>query len=186
MPTTAREEAGNLILDFGDGSTYTIYPVPGSAGIEIQSLLVGVALGVTMNEQGPEAVIANTDRLTKLALGIPTEAKKRFRKAPNQKEQAAQRRHAEFDQMRAARQTIVAQAAILWNTGGGGIDAVNDLLNEAGGYPKALGRVMESSGLGDKYKVLKAYLDGVVQEPSSETGSTPSTTTPTGTANTSV
>ena len=171
MPTTAREEAGNLILDFGDGTTYTIYPVPGSVGVEIQGLLVGISLGVTMQEQGPETVMENTDRLTKLALGVPT---RKRRQAPN-------RRMTEFEQLRAARQTVVAQAAILWNSGGGGIEAVDDLLNEAGGYPKALGRVMQSSGLGAQYEVLRTWLDSAAS--TSETASTPS---PSGGTTTSV
>lgn len=171
MPTTATEINGNLVIDFGDGTDFTIFPVPGSIGIEIQSLLVGVALGVTMHEQGPEAVMENTDRLTKLALGAPTELPKRFRKkAPNAREQAAVQRFKGFENLRAARQSIVAQAAILWNTGGGSIEAVSDLLNEAGGYPKALGRVMESSGLGDKYQLLRTWLDSAAD--TSETDST--------------
>lgn len=181
MPTTAREEAGNLIIDFGDGTDYTIYPVPGAIGIEIQALLVGVALGVTMHEQGPEAVMENTERLAMLALGVPTEKpKKRLRKAPNQAEQTALARYKEFQQLRSARQVIVSQAAILWNTGGGSIEAVGDLLNEAGGYPKALGRVMESSGLGDKYQLLRTWLDSAA-----DTSETDSTKNPSGGPNTS-
>lgn len=182
MPTTAHENEGNLVIDFGDGTNYTIYPVPGSIGIEIQTLLVGVALGVTMHEQGAEAVIENTDRLTKLALGVPTEKKlTKFRKkAPNAQAQAAVRRFKDFEELRGARQNVVAQAAILWNTGGGGIAAVEDLLNEAGGYPKALGRVMESSGLGDKYQLLRTWLDSAAN-----TSATDSTKNPPGGLNTS-
>lgn len=171
MPTTATETAGNLVIDFGDGSTYTIYPVPGKIGIEIQALLVGISLGTTLNEQGPDAVIENTERLTKLALGIPT---KKRRQAPN-------RRWTEFEQLRSSRQVIVSQAAILWNTGGGGIDAVQDLVEEAGGgYPKALGRVMRSSGLGDQYELLRTWLDSAAS-----TSATASTPNPTGGPSTS-
>ena len=182
MPTTAQEINGNLVIDFGDGTDFTIYPVPGSIGIEIQTLLVGVALGVTLHEHGANAVMENTDRLTKLALGAPTsEEPKRFRKkAPNAREQAAVQRFKDFENLRAARQSVVAQAAILWNTGGGSIEAVGDLLNEAGGYPKALGRVMESSGLGDKYKLLRTWLDSAA-----DTSATDSTKNPSGGPNTS-
>lgn len=181
MPTTAQELNGNLVIDFGDGSDYTIYPVPGKIGIEIQALLVGISLGTTMHEQGPEAVIENTERLTKLALGMPDAPAKRRRRAPNRAEQAAQERFTEFEQMRAARQQVIAQAAMLWNTGGGGLDAVQDLLDEAGGYPKALGRVMESSGLGAQYQVLRTWLGSA--ENTSATASTPN---PTGGPSTSV
>ncbi len=171
MPTTAREDHGALVIDFGDGTDFTIYPVPGSVGKEIQVLLIGVALGTTMHEHGPERLLADTERLTQLALGIPTKKRKQ---APN-------RRMREFDQMRAARQQIVAQAAILWNTGGGSIEAVEDLLNEAGGYPKALERVMVSSGLGEQYKVLRTWLDSAA-----DTLATGSTKSPIGGPNTSV
>lgn len=183
MPTTAQELNGNLVIDFGDGTEFTIYPVPGSIGIEIQTLLVGVALGTTMHEHGPDAVMENTDRLTKLALGAPAEEQpKKFRKkAPNAREQAAVQRFKDFENLRAARQAVVAQAAILWNTGGGSIEAVGDLLNEAGGYPKALGRVMESSGLGDKYKLLRTWLDS-----GADTSETDSTKSPSGGLSTSV
>ncbi|WP_449281255.1 hypothetical protein [Leucobacter sp.] len=180
MPTTAKEHLGNLVIDFGDGTDYTIYPVPGSIGIEIQTLLVGISLGTTMHGQGPDQVLADTERLTKLALGMPTEASKRRRKAPNRAEQAARQRFTAFEGLRQARQQIVAQAAILWNTGGGGIEAVEDLLNEAGGYPKALGRVMDSSGLGDKYALLRTWLDSAA-----DTSATASTKSPDGGPNTS-
>ena len=189
MPTiTAREELGNLIIDFGDGTDYTVYPVPGKIGIEIQAMLVGVALGATLAADGPDKVIEDTDRMTRLALGVkdPDAAPRRkLRKAPNQTEQAAQRRWNDFQNLRSARQAIVAQAALLWNCGGGGIDAVLDLLDEAGGYPKALERVMQSSGLGAQYKTLKAWLDGAAQAQNSEAASTEPTTTPTGGKNTS-
>lgn len=176
MPTTATELNGNLVIDFGDGTSFTVHPVPGKIGIEIQSLLVGVGSGVTMYAQGPEQHEANAERLAILALGLPTKKRKQ---APN-------RRATEFNNLRAARQAVVVQAATLWNAGGGGIDAVNDLLEEAGGYPKALARVMESSGLGDGFKALQTWLNGEGQELNSETDSSASTTTQPGTSSTSV
>lgn len=68
----------------------------------------------------------------------------------------------------------------MWNTGGGGIDAVNDLLVEGGSYPKALGRVMESSGLGEAFATLQTLLAGA-----GKTSAEGSTSTPTGGENTS-
>ncbi|MHA3724319.1 hypothetical protein ACXR2T_10610 [Leucobacter sp. HY1910] len=168
MPTTAREHLGNLIIGFGDGTDYTIYPVPGSIGLEIQALLVGLTLGTTAHEQGADQVISDTERIAKLALGVPLKGK-------------SNKRWREFDQLRSARATLISQAAILWNTGGGGIEAVEDLINEAGGYPKALERVMQSSGLGAQYKILRTWLDGV-----GVTSETASTQSPTGTGTTSV
>mgnify|MGYP001039273168 CR=1 FL=1 len=183
MPITAREELGNLIIDFGDGTTYTVYPVPASAGIEIQSLLVGLTMGATMNEFGPDRVMSDTERVVKLAIGVNPNppSQKRRKRAPNQAEQEQARRWQEFDSLRSARSMIVSQAAILWNTGGGGIEAVGDLFSEAGGYPKALGRVMQSSGLGDQFTLLKTYLDGVANR-----SATDSSATPTGGPSTSV
>lgn len=167
MPITAHEHAGNLVINFGDNTEYTIYPVPGRIGIEIQVLLVGLTVGTTMREHGADRVLADTEKIAKLALGVPLKGR-------------TNRRWREFDQLRSARATIVSQAAILWNTGGGGIDAVNDLIDEAGGYPKALGRVMQSSGLGDQYKLLRTWLDGAVA-----TSETDSTKSPAGGPNTS-
>lgn len=186
MPTTAREHEGNLLLDFGDGTGYTVYPVPSSTGIEIQALLVGLATGFTMNEHGPDKVMADTERVAKLAIGINPDQPKKRRRAPNRAEQEQAQRWREFDQLRSARATVVSQAAILWNTGGGGIDAVNDLLDEAGGYPKALGRVMQSSGLGEQFELLKTWLDGAAARGQrSATGGSVPTTTPTGSSSTS-
>jgi len=172
MPITAKEHLGNLIIDFGDETSFTIYPVPSKIGIEIQALLVGITMGTTMHEHGADRLMADTEKIAKLALGVPLKGK------PN-------RRWREFSELRSARATLVSQAAILWNTGGGSIDAVNDLLDEAGGYPKALGRVMQSSGLGEQYKLLRTWLDGAAQAQNSAAASTASTTTPTGTSNTS-
>lgn len=168
--TTATERQGNLIIDFGDGTGFTVYPVPGKIGIEIQSLLVGVGTGTTLFAQGTEQHQDAAERIAKLALGYPT---KKRRQAPNKRIQ-------EFENLRAERQTIVVQCATMWNTGGGGIDAVNDLLGEGGSYPKALGRVMESSGLGEAFAALQTLLAGAGK--TSEEGST---STPTGGENTS-
>lgn len=172
MPTTAREDAGNLILDFGDGTSFTIHPVPGHVGIQIQPLLVQIALGTHQGDL--EQLAADTELIAKLALGMPTDGKKR-RRAPNRAEQERARRWREYDELRAARQALVSQAAILWNTAGGSFEAVLDLIDEAGGgYPKALGRVMRSSGLGDQYELLRTWLAGAAG--TSETASTPSPT----------
>ncbi|QIK63835.1 hypothetical protein G7068_12015 [Leucobacter viscericola] len=168
MTTTARELNGNLIIDFGDGTDYMVYPVPGKIGIEIQAILVGITMGTTGHEHGADRLASDTEKIAKLALGVPVKGR-------------TNKRWAEFDKLRSARATVVSQAAILWNTGGGGIDAVMDLLEEGGGYPKALGRVMQSSGLGDQWKILRTWLDGVGL--TSATASTPNLT---GGLNTSV
>ncbi|WP_449277994.1 hypothetical protein [Leucobacter sp. GX24907] len=175
MPTTAREHLGNLIIDFGDGTEFTIYPVPGKVGLEIQTLLVGIAMGTTLHGEGPEKAYEDTERLTKLALGVPDAPAGKRRKAPNKAQQAALQRFTDFENLRQARQQIVAQVATLWNTGGGGIEAVLDLLDEAGGYPKALGRVMASSGLGDQFELLRTWLDSAAG-----TSAEDSTKSPTG------
>lgn len=169
---TAYESNAELIIDFGDGTSYTIPPLPGKHGIEALSMLVGVSMGVTLSEHGPERMLEDTNKLTRLVLGFDRED--------------GEQREKEFEQMRAERQAVVAQAGLLWNVQGGSLAAVLDLIDEAdGGFPKALGRVMQSCGLGTEYAQLQTWLDGESQAQNSETASTAATTTPPGTANTS-
>lgn len=172
MPTTAREEGRNLVIDFGEAGTFTIPPMPGKHGKEALDMLLAVSFGQTRKDHGPEREREDTGKLALMCLGCVGVA--------------GARRRRQFEKLRATQQEVVGEAAILWNVHGGGIDAVNDLLDEQdGGYPKALGRVMQSCGLGPAYEALKTWLDGVAQAASSATASTPSTTTPTGTGSTS-
>ena len=170
MPT-AREDRGRLILELGSSGTITIPPLPGRHGKEALGLLIGITLGSTKKQHGIERVFQDTEKLTFMCLGVNGIA--------------GRLRRRKFERLRATEQEFVGQAAILWNVQGGRIDAVLDLLDEAGGYPKALGRVMRSCGLGKPFETLTTLLNGVVQEPSSAEASTPSTTTPTGTSSTS-
>lgn len=166
MPT-AREENRHLHISLDDGTEFTVPPLPGRYGKEATALLISVSMGAGEIDE----ILPNTERLVKLALGQPLAGWRR--------------RQREFEDLRATQQEQISQAAIVWNCQGGSIDAVNDLFDEAGGYPKALGRVMESCGLGREYELLQTWLNGVSKAPSSETASTADTSTPTGTANTS-
>lgn len=166
MPTIAYEEADRLVIDFGH-SNFSVPAIPGHLGKKASTLLVSVAMGVSDPAQTDDMVT----ELTEIVLGKQLARWKARKRA--------------FENLRAPLQSVVVQAATLWNVHGGGIDAVNDLLDEAGGgYPKALGRVMHSLGLGEQYELLRTYLDGAAQAQNSPAGSSASTTTPTGTANT--
>lgn len=166
MPITARENGRTLVLDLGD-SSFTVPPMPGRHGREALSILLGVTFGSTRKEDGVDGENAATEKLRRMVLGLEGIG--------------GWIRERRFQRLRATEQQAVSQAAILWNVQGGSIEAVLDLLDEAGGgYPKGLGRVMRSCGLGEAYETLRTWLDSVASI--SETGSTPS---PTGGPNTS-
>lgn len=168
MPTTAREEGRNLIIDLGEAGTFTIPPMRGSAGKNALDSLLSITFGQTRKDEGAEQEIKQTRDLTLSCLGCTS--------------RLSFRRRRQFVRMRASHQELVGMAAILWNVHGGSIDAVNDLLDEqGGGYPKALGRVMESCGLGKAYEALTTLLNGVSQAQNSATDSLTGTSTPTGT-----
>ncbi|UOQ58095.1 hypothetical protein MUN78_04415 [Leucobacter allii] len=132
---------------------------------------MGITLGLTKQQHGPEREATDTERLTRLSVGFSGVT--------------GRIRRTRFNKLRAAQQQELAQAAILWNVHGGSLDAVHDLLDEAGGYPKALGRVMRSCGQGAAYEVLMTLLNGADRALSSVTASSAPTTIPTGTGSTS-
>lgn len=165
MSMTAFEQNRQLHIDLGDGTIFTIPPIPGADGKEILGALVSVAFATDM-QNAEQASIDMSVR----ALGLPTDDGK-HNGLPGHEE-----RRALYDSLRASEQERIAQAALLWNVQGGSIDAVHDLLNTEAGeaYPKALGRVMRSCGLGPQFAALHNWLNGV----------SASSTPPTGTTNT--
>lgn len=171
MTTTAHEEGRNLVVDLGGAGTFTVPPMPGKHGKEALGILLGIATGSTSQEHGPARVTTETERLANMCLGLDGIR--------------GYSRRTQFRKLRSSQQEILGTAAILWNVHGGSIDAVNDLLEEGGGFPKALGRVMRSSGLGHVFEALQTLLNGASPAPSSAADSSPDTSTPTGTANTS-
>lgn len=172
MPISAREDGRNLTIDLGAAGTFTIPPMPGSHGKAALDLLLAVTFGHSRKQDGLVKEQADTEKLTNMCLG--TDGVRGYL------------RRRKFARLRASHQELVGMAAILWNVHGGSIDAVNDLLDEQdGGYPKALGRVMRSCGLGAAYEALTTWLNGASQALSSATASTETTTTPTGIESTS-
>lgn len=160
MPTTAREDGRCLVLDLGH-SEFRIPPMPGRHGREALGILLGITFGHTRSDGGEDAEIADTEKLRRMVLVLS---------GPR-----GWLRERRFQALRASEQQAVSQAAILWNVQGGSLDAVQDLLEETGGgYPKALGRVMRSCGLGDQYDALKTWLDSAAAL--SAMGSTPNPT----------
>lgn len=167
MTITAFEQNRNLIIDLGDGTLFTVPPIPGRVGRELLGRLVSVAFGTDLENAEESAMI-----LARKSLGEDL---------PGWEE-----REAMFEDLRAPEQERVSQAAILWNVQGGSIDAVHDLLNTEAGeaYPKALGRVMRSCGLGPQFEALRTWLNGVSGSPT-QTDSTAPTTGRNGISNTS-
>ena len=160
MPT-ARESRGRLVIDFGDGAAFTIPPMRGKHGKTALDILLGITFGHTRNDEGQEAENAATERLRRMVLCLDGFT--------------GWMRERRFQALRATQQQTVSQAAILWNVQGGSLDAVLDLLDEAGGgYPKGLGRVMRSCGLDAQYELLRTWLDSVANL--SATASTPNPT----------
>lgn len=166
--TTAREQGTKLVLELGESGTFVIPAMPGKHGKAALQLLLGITVGSTAQEHGQERVHTDTQQLTNMCVGLsgPLAVFRRTR----------------FARLRASQQELVTMAAILWNVHGGSIDAVNDLLEEGGGYPKGLGRVMRSSGLGHVFEALETLLNGASPAPKSATASSDATTIPTGTA----
>ncbi len=167
MGMTAFEQNRHLHIDLGDGTVFRVPPVPGAVGITMLANLVKVSFGTDLPNAETDA-----QGLARAALG--------------ESEEGWEEREALYESLRASEQTRVAQAAILWNVQGGSIDAVHDLLNTEAGeaYPKALGRVMRSCGLGMPFAQLTTWLNGASASPG-QTGSSAPTSGPTGTSNTS-
>lgn len=148
MAMTAFEQNRHLNIDLGDGTMFTVPPIPGRIGKRLLGLLVQVSFGTNL-----ETADVDAEELAAEALG---------KSAPGWEE-----REALYETLRASEQAQVAQAAIVWNVQGGSIDAVHDLLNTEAGeaYPKALARVMESCGLGPQFNQLRQWLNGVSVNP---------------------
>lgn len=172
MTMTAFEQNRHLHIDLGDGTLFIVPPIPGKTGRDMLGLLVSVAMGADIAN-----AFENTLRLARLTLGLPHEETPGI--------DGWQAREELYDSLRASEQERISQAAILWNVQGGSLDAVHDLLTTEAGeaYPKALGRVMRSCGLGQQFEVLQTWLHGESESPTS-TASTAPTTGPTGTSST--
>lgn len=181
MSMTAFEQNRHLHINLGDDTEMIVPPIPGATGRELLGLLVSVSFGSDLGNAE-----ANAQRLARLSLGLPVESVKLAGETPRTlppvegMAEWAQREKL-FNELRASEQERVSQAAILWNVQGGSIDAVHDLLNTEAGeaYPKALGRVMRSCGLGQQFEALRTWLSGASENQTS-TASTADTTTPTG------
>ncbi len=175
MAMTAFEQNRHLIIDLGDGTVFTVPPIPGSTGREMLGILVSVSFGTDL-----ENAEKNAQKLSRQSLGLPS------RRGAKDGITGWQEREELYESLRASEQERISQAAILWNVQGGSIDAVHDLLTTEAGeaYPKALGRVMRSCGLGQQFDALRTWLSGESETPMSADSTAP-TTGPTGTSSTS-
>jgi hypothetical protein len=152
---TAVEKGRNLVLTVGDGDdaiVITVPPVPGRVGAAMLALWAGVLFA--QSEQ-PET---DAENMAKLAVGEenwPT-----------------------VDELRYAESEAVVNAAIFWNVQGGGIDLVNEMLQD--GYPKARQTLCERNGYGELYSQLQTLLSGGSGNPIPAPAGTPATGTPIG------
>lgn len=181
MSMTAVEQNRHLHINLGDDTMMIVPPIPGHTGRELLGLLVSVSFGSDLGNAE-----TNAQRLARLSLGLPVKSVELEGETPRTLPPVDgltgwAKREKLFNELRASEQERVSQAAILWNVQGGSIDAVHDLLNTEAGeaYPKALGRVMRSCGLGQQFEALRTWLSGASATQTS-TASTDATTTPTG------
>lgn len=159
MAMVAFEQNRHLHIDLGDGEIFVIPPIPGRIGKEMLGLVITQAFGSDVANAEE-----NSERLGRCAIGLPVDEIVRQHETlpgyPGVGDYAE--REAKLEDYRAAEQTPILQAAILWNVQNGSLDAVHDLLNTEAGeaYPKALGRVMRSSGLEPQFNLLRQWLNG--------------------------
>lgn len=154
---TAAEKGRNLVLTVGDddGNVQVVVPpVPSKTGAALFALWVGVVFG-----QSDQAE-TDADAMARMALGEDN--------------------WAVVEDLRYAESEAVINAAIFWNTQGGGIDLVNEMLQA--GYPKARQTLCERSGLGEMYSQLTTFLNGASGSLTLAQADTPDTGTPIGTS----
>lgn len=178
----AFEQNRKLHIDLGDGDIFVVPPIPGRIGREMLGIVIATAFGTDPAHAEEDAV-----RLGRCALGLPVGEAKRVNgvlPAYPGIDDHEEREH-RLQDLRGTEQLLLQQAAILWNVQHGDIDAVHDLLNTPAGeaYPKALGRVMRSCGLGTQFELLRKWLSGASVNPTN-TASTADTTSPIGTSST--
>lgn len=179
MTINAFVQNRHLHIDLGDGEIFTIPPVPGRIGKEMLGIVIATAFGTDIENSE-----ANSERLGRCAIGLPVEAEKRGEATVPAYSGLAgwEEREEKLESYRASEQTVILQAAILWNVQNGSMDAVHDLLNTEAGeaYPKALARVMRSSGLEQPFQLLRDWLSGALANPTTA-ANTDATTSPSGT-----
>lgn len=154
---SAVEKGRNLEVTVGDGDdaiVITVPPVPARVGAAILALWLGVAFA---QSDEPEVDVEN---MSKMAVG--------------------EGNWGTVEELRWAESEKVINAATFWNVQGGGIDLVNEMLQD--GVPKARQTLCERNGYGETYSQLLTLLSGESGNPTRAQAATPATGTPIGTS----
>lgn len=148
---TASEKGRKLIITVGAGDddaiVITVPPVSSSVGTALFALWAGVLFAQS------EQPLDDATNLSKLAVG-------------EDNWDAVQ-------ELRSSEAELVVNAAFFWNTQGGGIELVNELLRD--GFPKARATLAETNGFGDALSQLQTLLDGGLANQTRELDDTPDT-----------
>jgi hypothetical protein len=154
---TAVEKGRKLVITLGDGDddnlVITVPPVNTATGAALFALWAGI---VFAQSEQPEVDATN---MSKIAVGEDN--------------------WPIVEDLRSAESTVVINAALFWNTQGGGIELVQEMLRE--GLPKARMSLAEANGLGTELSQLQTWLDGVSASQTLSPVATPDTSTPVGT-----
>lgn len=154
---TAVEKGRKLVITLGDGGdddlVITVPPVNTATGAALFALWAGIIFG-----QSEQAEVDATN-MSKIAVG--------------------EENWPIIEGLRSAESTIVINAALFWNTQGGGIELVEEMLRD--GLPKARMSLAEANGLGTELSQLQTWLDGVSESQTQSQAATPATSTPIGT-----
>jgi hypothetical protein len=152
---TAEEQGRHLAITVGDGDEaiiFKIQPLNTKTGAALFALWAGVAFG---QSETPEV---DAEGFSRLAVG--------------------EENWAALDELRWAETERVINAAFFWQTQGGGIAIVNELLGE--GFPKAQETLLRANGLWEVFSQLQTYLSGVSGNQTPPRDDTPGTSTPNG------
>lgn len=159
---TAVEQGRKLIITVGDGGddsiVITVPPVNSTIGAQLFARWVNVTFGQT---EHPEI---DAEWFSRQAIGEDN--------------------WDTIEELRSAEANVVINAAFFWQTQGGGIDVVNELLGD--GFPKAQQTVLTTNGLWEAFSQLQILLSGGSENLTPLPDGTPPTNTPTGTSDSSV
>lgn len=155
---TAEEKGRKLIITVGAGEDDAIVipvpPVSTAVGAGIFALWAGILFA-----QSDQAEV-DAVNMSKMAVG--------------------EENWAVVEELRSAESTVVINAAMFWNVQGGGIELVQEMLQD--GLPKARQSLAASNGLAAELSQLQTLLDGVLASQTPSPAGTPGTSTPVGTS----
>lgn len=156
----AVEQGRRLVITVGDGDdaiVVSVAPVNTKTGAAVFALWAGILFG--QSEQ-PEVDAGN---MSKIAVG--------------------EENWDIIEELRYAEGEKVINAAFFWQTQGGGIDVVNEMLG--GGFPKARETLLKTNGLWEEFSLLQTLLSGASEPQTPSQDDSLATTTQPGTSGSS-